>query len=155
MITTIEERLRKLGIDLPPPAAPAANYAPFLISGSQLFISGQLPMGPNGVEIQGKLGDVISIDTGQLAAQLCAINILAQARAALDGNLNRLRACLRLGVFVNATSDFTDHPRVANGASDLIAAALAEKGVHTRFAMGAASLPFNAAVEVDALFEFA
>ena len=155
MTESIESRLAALGITLPQPAAPAANYVPYTLSGSLLIISGQLPMGPNGLEYKGRLGREIDLEAGKAAARLCAINILAQAKAALGGDLSRLRRCLRLGGFVNATEDFTEHPAVINGASDLIAAAMGEAGRHARAATGAGSLPFGATVEVDAMFETA
>jgi len=153
MTESIETRLARLGIALPKPAAPAANYVPFVISGSLLFISGQLPMGPEGLAFKGKLGREFDVAAGKAAARLCAINILAQAKAALEGDLNGLARCVRLGGFVNATEDFTEHPAVINGASDLIAEALGDAGRHARAATGAGSLPFGAAVEIDAIFE--
>lgn len=151
MTQTIETRLRELGIELPTPAAPAANYIPYALDDSRLYISGQLPMGPDGLAYKGKLGADVSVESGQQAARLCAINILAQANAAL-GSLERIQHCLKLGGFVNATPDFSEHPAVINGASDLLVAILGDAGRHTRFAVGCGSLPFGAAVEVDALF---
>lgn len=148
---TVEAQLNELGVELPSPAAPAANYVPFLVSGKQLFISGQLPMGPDGLAYTGRVGADLDLEAGVAAARLCAINILAQAKAAL-GDLDRIKQCLKLGGFVNAVPDYTQHPEVINGASDLIVAALGEQGKHTRFALGVGSLPRNAAVEIDALF---
>ena len=153
MAGQVETRLNELQIELPAPAAPAANYVPYILSGSQLFVSGQLPFGPDGLAFTGKLGADVDVATGQQAARLCAINILAQAKAAL-GDLDRIDQCLKLGGFVNAVPDFTDHPQVVNGASDLIVAALGDKGRHTRFAVGCGSLPLGAPVEVDALIAF-
>lgn len=147
----IEQRLRSLGIELPTPAKAAANYVPFILAGRQLYISGQLPMASQGLAYAGKLGANVDLATGQKAARLCALNILAQAKAAL-GDLDRIERCLRLGGFVNAAPDFDAHPQVINGASDLLCEVLGDKGQHTRFAVGCASLPFGAAVEVDALF---
>lgn len=147
----IEARLAELGLALPSPAKPAANYVPFVLNHGQLFISGQLPMGPDGPAFKGQLGADIGVETGQEAARLCAINILAQAKAAL-GDLDRIEACLKVGGFVNCTPDFTEHPAVVNGASNLLGDVLGEKGKHARFAVGCASLPFGVAVEVDALF---
>jgi enamine deaminase RidA (YjgF/YER057c/UK114 family) len=155
MTESIETRLAALGITLPKPAAPAANYVPFVITGRLLVISGQLPMGPEGLAYKGKLGREFDVEAGKAAARLCAINILAQAKAALNGALQRLTRCVRLGGFVNAVEDFTEHPAVINGASDLIAAVMEEAGRHARAATGASSLPFGAAVEIDALFEIA
>lgn len=151
---TPESRLEAQGITLPLPPKAAANYVPFVLAGKQLFISGQLPLGADGLAIKGKLGADIDLETGQQAARLCAINILAQAKAAL-GDLGRIERCLRLGGFVNATAEFTDHPLVINGASKLMFDALGDKGQHTRFAVGCASLPSGVAVEVDALFAVA
>lgn len=147
----IEQNLQKMGIELPAAAAPAANYVPSLIAGEQLFISGQLPMQDGALKITGQLGRDLSIEQGQEAARLCAINILAQVKQALGG-FERVERLLKLGGFVNAPSDFLEHPVVINGASDFMVAAMDEAGRHTRFAVGAAGLPFNAAVEIDAVF---
>jgi len=152
MSNDIEKRLQDLGIELPTAAAPAANYLPWKIHGNQLFISGQLPMGPNGIEVLGHLGNDVSLEMGQIAAQRCAVNLLAQAKAALGGDFLRLKGCIRIGVFVSSTADFYDHHLVANGASDLIAAALGNIAPHVRAAVGVAGLPLNAAVEADAIF---
>ncbi len=146
----IEKRLQDLGIELPDAAAPAANYVPTLLSHNQLFISGQLPMQDGALSITGQLGNGLSIEDGQKAARLCAINILAQIKTALGG-FERFEQLVRLGGFVNAPASFTDHPQVINGASDLMVEVLGDAGRHTRFAVGAAGLPFNAAVEIDAL----
>ena len=151
MAGTIEARLQELGIELPSAAAPAANYVPFHISGKQLFISGQLPLIAGGPDFTGKVGADIDVETAQKAAKACAINILAQAKTAL-GDLDRIEQCLKLGGFVNSTPDFTNHPEVVNGASDFLVELLGDKGRHTRFAVGAGSLPRGVAVEIDALF---
>lgn len=151
MTGVIETKLKELGVELPDAAAPAANYVPFHLSGNQLFVSGQLPLMAGGPDFKGTLGADIDVDTAQQAARACAINILAQAKAAL-GDLDRIAQCLRLGGFVNSAPDFTDHPKVVNGASDFLVEALGDKGRHTRFAVGVASLPFGVAVEIDALF---
>lgn len=148
----VEARLEAQGISVPQAAAPAANYVPFVRSGNYLFISGQLPMQDGKVAHRGKLGGDVSLDEGQEAARLCAINILAQVKAGL-GDLDKVVRCVKLGGFVNCTADFSDHPKVMNGASDLMVGAFEEAGRHTRFAVGAPSLPFDAAVEVDAIFE--
>lgn len=153
MAVGIAQRLEELGIVLPAPAAAAANYVPFRRTGNQLAIAGQLPFDAGILSHTGKLGGGVSLEDGQAAARLCAINILAQVRAACDGDLERIAHCVRLGGFVACTPDFTDHPKVVNGASDLMVAVLGEAGRHARFAVGVASLPFDAAVEVDALFE--
>ena len=150
-MSDINARLQQLGIELPEAAAPAANYIPNLISGNQLFISGQLPMQDGRLKITGQLGE-LSIDEGKEAARLCGINILAQVKQALGG-FDRVVQLIKLGGFVNAPASFVDHPQVINGASDLMVDVLGDAGRHTRFAVGAAGLPFNAAVEIDALFE--
>ncbi len=152
-----EQRLAELGITLPRPAAPLANYVPFTISGNLLIISGQLPLGADGKldpGHAGKLGAEVSDESGQAAARLCAINIIAQARAAV-ADLGRINRCLRLGGFVNVTPDFAPIPAIINGASDLMVAVFGDKGKHARAAVGVANLPMNAAVEVDAMFEIA
>jgi len=151
MAGSIEARLKDIGIELPAAAAPAANYVPFHVSGKQLFISGQLPLIAGGPDFKGKIGADVDVETGRQAARACAINILAQAKAAL-GDLDHISQCLKLGGFVNSTPDFTDHPEVINGASDLLVEVLGDKGKHTRFAVGAGSLPRNVSVEIDALF---
>lgn len=150
---TIASRLEELGITLPTPARPVANYVAYTVSGNLVFISGQVPYGPDGLEYQGKVGADLTTEDGVAAARLCAINILAQLRAALDGDLERVVRCLKLGGFVNAVPDFADHPAVVNGASNLMVDVLGDRGRHARFAVGAASLPLNVAVEVDAIFE--
>ncbi len=147
---SIEDRLKTLNIELPEAAAPAANYIPTLISGNTLYISGQLPMVGSDIS-KGLLGD-IDIETGQAAAKLCAINILAQVKSAL-GSLEKISRCIKLGGFVASKPDFVDHPKVINGASDFMVEVLEERGKHTRFAVGVSSLPFGASVEIDALFE--
>lgn len=152
-MSTIASRLEELGITLPTPAKPAANYIPYTMSGNLVFISGQVPYGPDGIEFQGKVGDTLSKEDGVAAARLCAINVLAQLRAALDGDLERVVRCLKLGGFVNAVPDFTEHPAVINGASNLMVEALGDRGRHARFAIGVGSLPMGVATEVDAIFE--
>lgn len=152
MSSMIEQRLAELGLSLPTAAAPAANYVPWTLQGETLFIAGQLPFEAGRLEIKGRVGDAVSVDRAQHAAMLCALNILAQAKAALDGELDRLERCLKLGGFVSADKDFTDHPQVINGASDLMVAVLGDRGRHARFAVGVSSLPSGAAVEVDGIF---
>ena len=147
----IESRLRELGIVLPTPPAPVASYVPASISGNLVFISGQIPDN----KYAGKLGAEISLEMGQAAAQLCAIAVLAQLKAACEDDLERVRRCLKVTVFVNAAPDFTRHSEVANGASDLFVAVFGEAGRHARAAVGASSLPRNVAVEVEAIFEIA
>jgi enamine deaminase RidA (YjgF/YER057c/UK114 family) len=154
---SIENRLAALGITLPKPAAPIANYVPYTRAGNLLVISGQLCFGADGTlsaAHQGKLGGAVSMGAGQEAARLCAINLLAQAQAAL-GNLDLIKKCLRLGGFIAATPDFTALPQVMNGASDLMVEVLGDAGRHARYAVGVPVLPLDAAVEVEALFEVA
>jgi enamine deaminase RidA (YjgF/YER057c/UK114 family) len=153
MTATIDQRLSELGIELPAPAAPAGSYVPVRRAGSLLVVSGQLPMEAGRVRYVGKLGGGVSLEDGQAAARLCAINILAQAKAACDGRLDRLSGCIRLGGFVACTPEFSDHPKVINGASDLMVAVLGDAGRHARAAVGVPSLPLDAAVEVEAMFE--
>ncbi len=148
-----EGRLAALGLTLPPAPAPAANYVPSQTSGKLLFISGQLSKADDG-GIKGKLGAGLHVEDGQKAAQLCCLNILAQAKAAA-GSLDAIAKTLRLTGYVNAAPDFGDHPAVINGASDLLVAVLGERGRHARVAIGVASLPFGFAVEIDAIFEIA
>lgn len=151
-MSIIEARLKELGVSLPSPPMPVASYVPVTISGKMVFVSGQIPIADGAVKYVGKLGVDVPLETGQAAAQLCAINILAQLKGAI-GDLDKVVKCLRLGVFVNAAPDYTQHPEVANGASDLIAAVFGEAGKHARAAVGVGSLPRGVAVEVEALFE--
>jgi len=153
IMSEIESNLERLGIELPDAPAPAANYVPWVKTGNLVFISGQVTMGANGLEYQGKVGKDLGVEEGQAAARLCAINLLAQLRSACDGDIERVRRCVKLGGFVNSTTDFKNHPQVINGASDLLVEVLGDRGKHARFAVGAGSLPFNVAVEVDAVFE--
>ncbi|HWY61067.1 MAG TPA: RidA family protein [Rhizomicrobium sp.] len=152
-MSKIEQRLTGLGIELPSPPAPVASYVPYTISGNLVVISGQIPIIDGKPRFVGKLGADISIEDGKKAAQLCALNLIAQLKAACGGNLDRVKGCLRLGVFVNATADFTQHPEIANGASDFMVEAMGEAGKHARAAVGASSLPRGVAVEVEGLFE--
>jgi enamine deaminase RidA (YjgF/YER057c/UK114 family) len=148
-----DARLAELGIDLPRAVPPAANYVPARRSGNLVYIAGQVPVADGKDQFVGKLGRDVSIEDGQKAARLCAINILAQLRTALGGSLDDVVGCLRLGGFVNAVPEFGDHPKVINGASDLMVAVFGEAGRHARAAVGCGSLPRNVAVEVDAIFE--
>jgi enamine deaminase RidA (YjgF/YER057c/UK114 family) len=154
---TADDRLAALGISLPSPAASIANYLPYVVSGSLLAVSGQLPIGPSGQldpAHTGKLGVEVSSQAGQAAARLCAINILAQAKAAL-GDLERISRCVRLGGFINAAPGFANLAEVMNGASDFMVDVLGDKGRHTRSTVGVAGLPLDSAVEIEALFEIA
>jgi enamine deaminase RidA (YjgF/YER057c/UK114 family) len=154
MTSKTEARLAELGITLPDAAAPAANYVPFVKTGNQLFISGQLPMESGAIAVTGKLGEGLQVEDGQKAAKLCAINLLAQAKAA-TGDLDKLVRLVKIVGFVNSTGDFTDQPKVINGASDFLVEAMGDSGRHARSAVSAASLPFGAAVEIEAIFEIA
>lgn len=148
----VAQTLKNLGYDLPAAAAPAANYVSYTISGSTLYIAGQIPV-KDGQRQIGRLGDTYTLEQGQEAARLCALAILGQVNAAVEGDWSRVVRCLKLGGFVNCTPDFDQHPAVINGASDLLVAALGDRGKHARFAVGAPSLPFGVAVEIDAIFE--
>ena len=149
---TIEKRLSDLGITLPTPAAPVANYVAFSRTGNLLLTSGQLPLKDGKLTSTGLLGSDVDVAVGQEAAKYCAVNILAQARAAL-GDLEKIRRVVKITVFVASAPDFVEQHLVANGASDLLAAVLGEKGKHARSAVGSASLPLNAPVEIEAILE--
>lgn len=153
-MSAIEARLAELGLALPAAPAPVANYVPHAITGELLFVSGQISKAADGTVLAGRLGERLSVADGQQAARLCALNILAQAKAAL-GSLERIGQVLRLNGFVHATADFNDHPLVINGASDLMVAVLGDKGRHTRVAVGVAGLPGGCAVEIDAIIRIA
>ncbi len=149
----IAARLQELGLVLPVPATAVGNYVPWVVTGSLVFVSGQLPLVAGKVVQQGRLGDGVSIEDAYAAARLCALNLLAQAGAAAGGDLDRIRRVVRLTGFVAGTADFTDQPKVINGASDLMVEVLGEAGRHARVAVGTVALPLNATVEVDGVFE--
>jgi len=153
MTSTISEKLDALGIELPKAAAPAANYLPVITSGNLLYTSGQLPLRDGQLVHGGLVGRDLTTEQGQEAAKWCAINILAQAQAAL-GDLEKIKRIVKISVFVASVPDFTDQHLVANGASNLLAEILGEAGRHARSAVGVASLPLNAAVEIEAIIEF-
>lgn len=153
-MSAIEARIAELGLALPAAPAPVANYVPYAISGELLLVSGQISKAADGTVVSGRLGERLSVADGQQAARLCALNILAQAKAAL-GSLERIGQVLRLNGFVHATPDFNDHPLVINGASDLMVAVLGDPGRHTRIAVGVAGLPGGCAVEIDAIIRIA
>ena len=153
MAGEVDARLAKLGIEVPQAAAPVANYVGFVQVGNLVFISGQIPLKDGKIQFQGKLGENMSLEDGQAAARLCAINVVAQAKAACDGDLDRVARVVKLTGFVNSTGDFTDQPKVINGASDLMVEVFADKGKHSRAAVSAASLPAGVAVEVEAVVE--
>ena len=147
---TIEQRLAELKIVLPHAAAPAANYVPTVLHGGLLHISGQIPFDTDGQLIRGRIGDTMTMKEGEAAARRCAVGLLAQMQTAL-GSLDKVLRVVKLGVFVNSTAEFTDHPKVANGASDLMVAVFGDAGRHARSAVGVAALPLGVAVEVDAI----
>ncbi|AUQ73237.1 RidA family protein [Phaeobacter piscinae] len=148
----IEAKLKDLGIQLPSAPAPAANYVPYVVVDNMVYISGQISAGPEGM-ITGKLGADMDVAAGQKAARQCAIALLAQLKAACDGDLNRLKRVVKLGAFVNSTDSFTDQPQVVNGASDLMVEVLGDAGRHARAAVSAPSLPLGVAVEIDGVFQ--
>lgn len=150
-MSVIESRLAELGVTLPDAPAPAANYVPYVVSGDTVYISGQISAGPDGF-ITGKVGADLDVAQAAAAAKSCAISLIAQAKKAAGGDLDRLRLVKLVG-FVNSTPEFTDQPKVINGASDFMVAALGEAGRHARSAVSAASLPFGVAVEIEAIFE--
>ena len=154
MTGRIESRLKELGIALPTPPVPVASYVPTAASGNLVFVSGQITSTAEGLKYVGVVGRDLSVEDGKAAARLCAVNVVAQVKAAC-GDLDRVKRCVKLTVFVNATLDFTQHPEVANGASDLLVEIFGEAGKHTRAALGAGSLPRGVACEVEALFEIA
>jgi enamine deaminase RidA (YjgF/YER057c/UK114 family) len=154
MNTTAEARLQALGLSLPTAPAPVANYVPFVLIGELLFISGQISRAGDGAVVMGKLGADLDVARGREAARLCALNILAQAKAAL-GNLDRIARIVKLTGFVNAAPDFAEHPQVINGASDMLVEVMGDKGRHTRSAVGVGSLPLDAAVEIEAILSVA
>jgi len=151
--SSIQDRLAELGVRLPAAPAPAANYVPAVRAGNLLFVAGQVPVQDGKAQYLGKVGAELSVEDGQQAARLCAINVLAQVAQALGGDLGRVVRCVRVGGFVNAVPEFTEHPKVVNGASDLLVAVFGEAGRHVRTAVGAGSLPRGVAVEVEAVFE--
>jgi enamine deaminase RidA (YjgF/YER057c/UK114 family) len=153
-MTTVEERLAALGIALPQPVAPVANYVPFVRSGSLVHISGQISIDAEG-GIKGVVGEDVDLERGIAAARLCGVNLIAQMKAACDGDLLRVRRVVKLGAFVQAGPDFFDIPKVVNGCSDLMVEAFGEAGRHARSAVGVYRLPLNFAVEVDAVVEIA
>ncbi|MDD3446922.1 MAG: RidA family protein [Zavarzinia sp.] len=154
MSNVIETRLESMGITLPVPAAPVANYVPFVATGDMLFISGQLPIGPEGM-VKGRLGATLTAEEGAAAARFCAINLIAQAKIALGGDLGRVKRLVKLVAFVACTDDFTEQPKVVNGASDLFVEVFGDAGRHARSAVGTNALPLGAAVEIEAIFEIA
>ena len=154
MTDKIETRLAEMGLALPEAAAPAANYVPYVLLDTTLWVSGQISQGTDG-PIIGKLGDTMDAAAGADAARACALSLLAQVRAACDGDLGRLERVIKLTAFVNSAPQFTDQPKVVNGASDLFVELLGKAGRHSRSAVGAAALPFGVAVEIEGVFKIA
>nr|WP_295109073.1 RidA family protein [uncultured Caulobacter sp.] len=153
-MSKVEERLKAIGIELPQPVAPVANYVPFVRSGNQVTISGQISIAADG-GVKGTVGVDVDLETAQAAARLCGVNLLAQMKAACDGDLDRVVRVVKLGGFVQAGPDFIDIPKVINGCSDLMVEALGDAGRHARSAVGVYKLPLGFAVEVDAVVEIA
>ena len=153
-MSSIESRLAELGITLPEAPMPAANYVPYVVTGNLVHISGQISQNEAGM-IKGKLGADMDLAAGAEAAKRCAISLLAQLKAACGGDLGRVKRAVKLVGFVNSTADFVDQPKVINGASDFMVAALGDAGRHARSAVSAASLPFGVAVEIEGIFEIA
>lgn len=149
---SIEDRLNTLGITLPDASAPAGNYVPYVQVGDLVYISGQISNGPDGL-ILGKLGDNMDVEAGAKAAKACAMHLIAQLKAACGGDLDRLVKVVKLGGFVNSTGDFTDQPKVINGASDFMVEVFGDAGRHARAAVSAASLPLGVAVEIEGTFQ--
>jgi enamine deaminase RidA (YjgF/YER057c/UK114 family) len=152
-MSKIDARLKELGIELPAPAKPVANYVGWVRTGNLVFTSGQVPLKDGKFEYQGKVGKDFSVEEAAKAARICAINILAQVKDACGGDLDRVRRCVKVLGFVNGIPEFADQPKVINGASDLIVEVLGDRGRHARSAVGSGSLPVNVAVEVEAIFE--
>ena len=148
-----KKNIEKLKIKLPEAKAPVGNYVATKISGKMLFISGQISIDENGQLIKGKIGKDLDTDAGYNAAKRCALSIIAQVKKACDDDLSKIKSCVKLTGFVNSTDDFTDQPKVINGASDLIASVFGNAGMHTRAAVSTNSLPLGVSVEVDAIFE--
>lgn len=153
MAGTVDGRLKELGIEIPTPAAPAANYIPFVKSGNLVFVSGQIPLVAGKIEGVGKVGQDITTEQAKAIARICAINLIAQAKAACDGDLDRVARVVKVGGFVNCVDGYSEQPEVINGASDLMVEVFGDKGRHSRFAVGTNALPRGVAVEVEAVFE--
>ena len=149
----VSEKIKLLNIELPKAPEPVGAYVAFKKIGNLLYISGQLPIGPDGKITKGKIGKNLSLEDGQKASKLCVINILAQANKAMNGDLDKIKNCIKITGFVNSTDDFFDQPKVINPASETLSSVFEAKGKHTRAAISANSLPLGAAVEIDAIFE--
>ena len=149
----ISDNLKKLNIELPNAPDPVGAYVAFKKIGNFLYISGQLPIRSNGKMIKGKIGENLTLEDGQKASKLCVINILAQAKKAMNGDLNKIKNCIKITGFVNSTDNFVDQPKVINPASETLSSVFGDKGKHTRAAISSNALPLGAAVEIDAIFE--
>lgn len=154
-MSAIDARLAELGLTLPVASAPVANYVPYVVTGNLVFVSGQVPIRDGALPFKGLVGRELSVEEGKEAARLCALNLLAQVKAALGGDLGRLKRVVKLTGFVASHADFTQHPEVVNGASDLMVEVLGDAGRHSRAAVGSSSLPRGVAVEVEGVFEIA
>ena len=152
MSSNIEKRLGEIGITLPPPGAPGGNYVPFVVVGDLAFMAGQVAREAGKMKYTGKVGRDLTVEQAAAAARLCAVNLLAQLKSACGGDLDRVDRCVRLGGFVNSPPDFFDHPKVVNGASDLMGEVFGERGQHARTAVGVSALPLDSAVEIEAIF---
>ena len=150
---TIEDKIKKLNINLPDAKPPVGSYVATKIVGNLLYISGQISISENGELIKGKVGKDLSLEDGYKAAERCGLSIISQAKVACDGDLSKIKSCIKLTGFVNSVDDFTDQPKVINGSSDLIASVFGDAGMHTRAAVSVNSLPLGVSVEVDAIFE--
>ncbi len=153
MTIDINKRLEELNIDIDKASAPAGSYIPYVISNNLVFISGQLPFINGELTVKGKIGDKVSIEEGIKMAQACAMALLSQLKAACNGDLNKVRKVVKLGGFVASTPDFTDQPKIINGASDLLVKIFEENGRHARFAVGVPALPRDVPVEIEGIFE--
>ena len=153
MNNDVDSKLEELNIQLDEASSPAGSYVPFVISNNLVFISGQLPFINGKLTIKGKVGDSVSLDDGIRMAEACAKALLSQLKSACGGNLNKVKRVIKLGGFVASTPDFIDQPKVINGASDLFVKIFGDKGKHSRFAVGTASLPLNVPVEIEGVFE--
>lgn len=153
MAGQIEARLQELGVTLPAAPAPAGSYVPYVVTGTLVFLAGQIPLVNGAMQHPGIVPAQVSVEQANAAARLCAINLVTQLRAACGGDLDRVVRCVKVGGFVACTPDFTDHPKVVNGASDFFGQVFGDKAKHARFAVGAPSLPLGASVEVEAIFE--
>ena len=150
---TIQDKLKELKIEIPDAPSPVGAYVAYKIVGKLLYISGQLPIGPKGEMIKGKIGKDLTLEDGQKASRYCVINILSQVKKSLGGDLTKVKNCVKITGFVNSTDDFIDQPKVINPASEILSSVFGENGKHTRAAVSANSLPLGVAVEIDAIFE--